>query len=73
MHITQLSLNSRDEWQLLLNKHLLLILGTDQLEERLQRFILLYSKVIEKKEEKVAYIDFRYPNGVAIKWKSNSK
>ena len=67
MRIDSLVLNDRLAWQIILENGIRLELGTEALEERLQRFISLYKKMGEKTEQ-ISYIDLRYDTGAAVGW-----
>ena len=70
--ISELQLSPRHAWHLVLDGHLDVILGRDNVERRFKRFIALYRKVVGAREKDVVSIDLRYPNGLAIKWKARS-
>lgn len=69
LKINNLVVNSRNSWRLTLNNGMTVILGQNQLTERLQRFVDVYGKVIGSRGSDVNYIDLRYVSGMAIKWK----
>lgn len=66
---TRISLTKRLSWQIWLNDHISVMLGRQQVQQRLLRFIDLYPQLIGKRAKMVEYVDMRYPNGLAIKWK----
>jgi len=68
--ITALRLSKRHAWQLLLNGHINVMLGRDNVNQRFKRFINLYPRVVGVREKDVTRVDLRYPNGLAIKWQS---
>lgn len=65
--IDSLVLNDRTAWQIILDNGIRLELGTDALEERIERFFGLYAQLGERQEQ-VSYIDLRYDTGAAIGW-----
>ncbi len=65
--ITSVVLNDRRAWQLILDNGIRLELGKDAREDRLNRFILLYSRLGDK-VDKISYIDLRYDTGAAVGW-----
>ncbi len=67
LHIDSLVLNDRLAWQIILDNGIRLELGTEALEERLQRFLALYKQMGEKVEQ-ISYIDLRYDTGAAVGW-----
>lgn len=71
--ITSLELNNRHAWRIVLDQRMTLLLGRDQVVQRLQRFLGLYAKIIPGHEEQAAQVDLRYPNGLSILWKEKPK
>ncbi|MGO1297061.1 MAG: cell division protein FtsQ/DivIB [Vibrio sp.] len=67
LNISSLLLNDRRAWQIILDNGIRLELGKESLDERLQRFFLLYNK-LGSKAERVSYIDLRYDTGAAVGW-----
>lgn len=67
----QLTLSSRHAWQARLSNGLVLALGRDQarssVEDRLARFVGAYPRVVASLNERLDYVDLRYPNGFAIR------
>jgi cell division protein FtsQ len=67
MQITSLVLNERRAWQIILDNGIRLELGKESIEERIARFISLYT-YFGSKAEKISYIDLRYDTGAAVGW-----
>ncbi len=44
------------------------MLGHEATEQRLERFVTLYSTVISKRDTFPLRVDLRYPNGAAVEW-----
>ncbi|MFK8021238.1 MAG: cell division protein FtsQ/DivIB [Pseudomonadales bacterium] len=42
--------------------------GNEHLIQKMQRFLKLHKRLLKHKLEQLAYIDFRYPSGAAIRW-----
>lgn len=51
-----------------LNGGIELRFGNEHLIEKMQRFLKLHSRFLKPKLQQLAYIDFRYPSGAAIRW-----
>ena len=64
--IIQINLSPRRAWQLRLNSGLLLKLGREQTQERMQRFVAAYPSGIRSEAQ---YLDLRYRNGFAVMYK----
>lgn len=67
--IVQINLSPRRAWQLRLNNGLLLKLGRDQSQQRLERFVAAYLLVEGKGA--MQYVDLRYRNGFAVMYKQS--
>jgi cell division protein FtsQ len=67
LRVTSLSLSQRGNWTLILNDSMSVTLGREKTMERLVRFIELYKSSDLMAFEKLASVDLRYDNGVAVK------
>ncbi|WPC74625.1 cell division protein FtsQ/DivIB [Vibrio porteresiae] len=65
--ISSLLLNERRAWQIILDNGIRLELGKESLDERIERFFLLYKKLGDD-AERISYIDLRYDTGAAVGW-----
>ncbi len=65
-----LSLEARGAWTLTLDNGIQVVVGREQLKERLQRFLNIYQAVLADKADKIERVDIRYTNGVAVKWRA---
>jgi len=68
--ITQLELTPYQMWRLTLDNGIRLRLGHKNILTRISQFVKVYSKIIGAKAKDVEYVDLRYPNGMAIRWKN---
>ncbi|MDH2245225.1 cell division protein FtsQ/DivIB [Pseudomonas sp. GD03855] len=66
--ISHLELRERGSWFLTTNQGIELLLGRDQVVEKMRRFTAIYQKALEQESEKIARIDLRYANGLAVAW-----
>ncbi len=71
LSIAELNLSDEGSYKILLDNGIAIILGKTALNERLSRFILVYPNQLKKEIERIAYLDLRYTNGMAIGWKAN--
>jgi cell division protein FtsQ len=62
--LTQLAESPRHAWQLHLNSGWVLELGSEQMEQRLERFVTVYPYGLAGRQLK--YVDLRYRNGFAV-------
>jgi len=69
--ISELSLDERRSWQLVLNNGIRLALGKEQDMKRIKRFVGVYRILLdEEKGRKIAEIDLRYANGFVVRWRT---
>ena len=66
LKIDSVQVSARHAWRLQLQNGLVLELGRERLGERMRRFVATYA-LVQARAGKVAYIDLRYPNGLAIR------
>lgn len=67
--MTGLSMEARGAWSLILDNGIEVVVGREQLRERLQRFLHVYQKELAPRAEQIEKVDIRYTNGVAVKWR----
>ncbi len=70
MEVRRLSFDDLAGWQLELVSGIHLQLGHDELLERVDRFLSLTRGVLAPHLQKVAGVDARYNNAVAVQWKA---
>ena len=64
--IQQLDESPRHAWQLHLNNGMVLELGSEQMQQRLDRFVAVYPYSLAKMQDEVKSVDLRYRNGFAV-------
>lgn len=57
-------------WILSLNNGIKMTIGYKEILTRLQHFVKVYPKIIGNRIEQVEYVDLRYSNGLAVRWKT---
>lgn len=67
--VVALNLEPRGAWSMKLDNGIEVIVGRSAVNERLERFIHLYSQVLAPRAAEIEQIDIRYANGVSVKWK----
>jgi cell division protein FtsQ len=72
LRINEVVLTDRRAWHVRLENGLYLSLGKVVNNERLERFISVYPKLLGEKTAQVSSIDLRYTNGFAVRWKEPS-
>jgi len=69
LFIQEMILTPRHAWQLQMSNNITIRLGRSQIDDRLQRFVASYQGTIGSRGSEVEYVDMRYNNGLAIKWR----
>src|SRR3990167_10454798 len=67
--IASLELTSASAWKVILTNGIILYIGHKDVLTRLSHFVKVYPKIIGDHAIDVEYIDLRYSNGVAVRWK----
>ncbi len=70
LHIIQLELTPRTAWEGELDNGMQLLLGRLHPQKRLRRFVGSYNRLFGSHGSDAERIDLRYPNGIAIKYKT---
>jgi len=68
LKISGLEENLLGEWVLTLDNGITVALGSQAIADRLQRFLLIYHRVLVDRMPELAHVDTRYENGVAVRW-----
>lgn len=68
--ISYLELTPYYTWKVKLDNGLQLKLGNSDILTRLNHFVKVYSRIIGDRAGDVEYVDLRYSNGMAVKWKA---
>ena len=73
LQLQQLSLDQRLVWHAELENGLDVILGRDQLNDRLKKLAVVNDKVIKPYHRYIEAIDLRYHDGFSVRWKAGVK
>lgn len=65
--VAELSVDERGAWVVVLDNDVTLVLGREQVDQRLDRYISAQAALAEL-ERPVRRIDMRYTNGLAVRW-----
>lgn len=57
-------------WRIIFDNGIKLTAGHKDIMARLDQFVKLYPRVVGNRVDRVEYIDLRYSNGMAVKWKT---
>ncbi len=67
--VVKIELDERRAWRLHLASDVVLELGRDAVEQRLQRIVSVYSQLVASRQDATLQtIDLRYSNGFAVRW-----
>lgn len=67
-----MELKSRGVWEIKLDNHIRVALGTAPFDEKVERLVTVLNGASEETIGRMEAIDTRYPNGLAIKWKQGT-
>jgi cell division protein FtsQ len=70
MRLSQLTLDERGSWELVLDTGVHLRLGRLLVDERFDRFITAAARIVATRANEINYVDMRYANGFAIGWRT---
>lgn len=73
LYLAQLTLDQQANVTLQLGNGMHILLGKNNLFTRLKKFIAIYPKVFESRVNQVQYVDMRYTNGMAVKWRGSAE
>ena len=72
LRLSGVRLNERGAWELDLDNGLIVRLGRQAVNQRLERFIRLASPMVAKRSAEIRYVDMRYTNGFSVGWNARS-
>ena len=62
--ISEIRLSDRHAWRMVLNDHIEVMMGRSDIDQRFERFVALYPRIIGKNENNVEAVDLRYPRAL---------
>jgi cell division protein FtsQ len=72
LKVAAIGIDARGAWTVTLDIGLEMRLGRDRIEERLRRFADTAVPTLGDRLEQVAYVDLRYGNGFAVRWREHA-
>jgi cell division protein FtsQ len=66
LQVDKIVLTPRHAWQLHLSNGMVLELGREDMQQRLERFVKVYPYSLAALQQRVKYVDLRYRNGFAV-------
>lgn len=70
LQVTRLDLEARGAWTLELDNQIKVVVGREAINERLQRFLVLYQQRLAAQAAEIEQVDIRYTHGMAVKWRA---
>lgn len=65
-----LILDEKRSWTLRFNQDIELVLGRDDVIQKLRNFVYVYERKLKQQENNIEKIDLRYQSGLAVSWKT---
>ncbi len=69
LYIDRLAQDELGVWAVTFANGMKLLLGTERLAQRLERFLVVYEHRLAARSNDVDQVDARYANGVAVRWR----
>ncbi len=70
LKIVKLEFSPALTWQVTLNNGIKLNMGYKDVLTRIEHFVKVYPKIVGDRSKDVDYVDLRYTNGLAVRWKA---
>lgn len=70
LSVSEMNISPDGSLRISLDNGIAIILGKAAVNERMGRFVLAYPGNLQAQSHKIAYLDLRYTNGVAVGWKT---
>ena len=68
MRISELDYDEQGSWMVVLDEKINLKLGSDDVLEKMRRFVFLYQQDLQYAGRAVEVVDLRYGDGAAVRW-----
>ena len=67
--VARLEMRDRGSWFLTTRSGIELLLGRDDVVDKMQRFLTIDKLMLADRRELIARVDLRYSNGMAVAWR----
>lgn len=67
--VARLEMRDRGSWFLTTREGIEILLGRDEVVDKMQRFLTIDKQMLSDRRELIARIDLRYSNGMAVAWR----
>jgi len=68
LHVAAITLTDRHSWNIVLHNGLVLTLGREEPEPKVERFARIYPRALSAQVARVKRVDLRYTNGFSVEW-----
>lgn len=68
LRVVGLSYTSRRSWRIDIDHGMQILMGREDSEKTIQRFVQVYSRLLASKVKQIKRVDLRYTNGFAVEW-----
>jgi len=68
LQVAVLTLTDRHSWNIVLRNGLVLTLGREEPEPKVERFARVYPRALAAQVARVKRVDLRYTNGFSVEW-----
>jgi len=72
LQVAALTLTDRHSWSIVLHNGLVLTLGREEPESKVERFARMYPRALATQVTKAKRVDLRYTNGFSVEWANRS-
>lgn len=73
INLRGLILDEKRSWTLKFNQGIELVLGRDDVIQKLRNFVYVYELKLKRQESDIEKIDLRYQSGLAVRWKTQDE
>lgn len=73
LDVIALHCDNKKAWRLTVKNHVEIAMGSDQIMEKIRRFVTVYDAYLNNVWNDVKTIDVRYSNGIAVRWVPDSE
>lgn len=71
LSVIDLQVTNTNSWRLTLSNQVNVVIGAHDILNRYQQFVAIYSKLVASSAKKIALVDLRYANGVAVQFQTS--
>ncbi len=73
LSLSELTFDEKHTLTAKLDEGLPIYFGSEELVEKMQRFLAVHSRALADRDKQLDYVDLRYSNGMAVHWQNNGE